>query len=175
MNDKQASVAARVAELACMPMSELWTVWDRYFPSRPDYPNRTHVESRIAYKLQEEAFGGLARETKQRLEAIGAKHSKIKLRAQGDGHRRGAIRVRRAHVQESDCCGSPHHRHALEWSPVLRSADGRDAMSEIAASKAPKRCAVYCRVGAGHRADAGTRIGAPLAAGAGRETGSICG
>ena len=82
MNDKQAFVAARVAELACMPMSELWTVWDRYFPSRPDYPNRTHVESsRIAYKLQEEAFGGLARETKQRLEAIGAKHSKIKLRA----------------------------------------------------------------------------------------------
>lgn len=69
------SVAARIAELACLPMSELWTVWDRYFPRRPDYPNRTHVESRLAYKLQEEAFGGLAPETKQRLEAIGAKHS----------------------------------------------------------------------------------------------------
>ena len=27
MNDKQASVAARVAELSCLPMSELWTVW----------------------------------------------------------------------------------------------------------------------------------------------------
>ena len=81
MNEKQASVAARIAELACLPMSELWTVWDRYFPRRPDYPNRTHVESRLAYKLQEEAFGGLAPETKQRLEAIGAKHSKIKLRA----------------------------------------------------------------------------------------------
>ena len=81
MNEKQASVAARIAELACLPMSELWTVWDRYFPRRPDYPNRTHVESRIAYKLQEEAFGGLAHNTRQRLEAIGAKHSKIKLRA----------------------------------------------------------------------------------------------
>lgn len=43
----------------------------------PPYPNRTHVESRVAYKLQEEAFGGLAPETKHRLEAIGAKHSKI--------------------------------------------------------------------------------------------------
>ena len=31
MNEKQASVAARIAELACLPMSELWTVWDRYF------------------------------------------------------------------------------------------------------------------------------------------------
>ena len=39
------------------------------------------IESRIAYKLQEEAFGGLAPETRKRLEAIGEKHSKIKLRA----------------------------------------------------------------------------------------------
>lgn len=81
MNEKQASVAARIADLACLPMSELWALWDRYFPRRPDYPNRAYVESRITYKLQEETFGGLAPETKRRLEAIGAKHSKIKLRA----------------------------------------------------------------------------------------------
>ena len=43
--------------------------------------NRSHVESRIAYKVQEEAFGGLAVATRERLEAIGAKHSRIKLRA----------------------------------------------------------------------------------------------
>ncbi len=81
MNEKQASVAARISELATLPMPELWTVWDRYFQDRPQYPNRTHVESRIAYKMQEEAFGGLAPETRKRLESIGAKHSKIKLRA----------------------------------------------------------------------------------------------
>ena len=84
MNDmltKQQTVARQIADLSQMSMAELWPLWDRYFPRRPDYPNRTHVESRIAYKLQEEAFGGLAPETKQRLEAIGAKHSKIKLRA----------------------------------------------------------------------------------------------
>ena len=81
MNEKQSSVAARIAELATLPMPELWTVWDRYFQDRPQYPNRTHVESRIAYKMQEEAFGGLAPETRKRLESIGAKHSKIKLRA----------------------------------------------------------------------------------------------
>ena len=81
INPKQATVAAQIAELACLPMAELWTLWDRYFTRRPEYPNRTHIESRIAYKLQEDAFGGLSRETKQRLEAIGAKHSKIKLRA----------------------------------------------------------------------------------------------
>jgi hypothetical protein len=81
MNEKQVSVAARIADLSRMPIAELWTVWDRYFTSRPINPNRAFVESRIAYKLQEEAFGGLAPETRQRLEAIGAKHSKIKLRA----------------------------------------------------------------------------------------------
>ncbi|MCK6431725.1 MAG: DUF2924 domain-containing protein [Burkholderiaceae bacterium] len=81
MNENQASIAARIAELGHLPMAELWTLWDRYFDRRPEHPNRIHVESRIAYKLQEEAFGGLAVETRQRLEAIGAKHSKIKLRA----------------------------------------------------------------------------------------------
>lgn len=81
MNDKQASVAARIAELSKLPIAELWIVWDRYFSARPVNPNRAFVESRIAYKLQEEAFGGLAPSTRQRLEAIGAKHSKIKLRA----------------------------------------------------------------------------------------------
>ncbi|EMP7584001.1 DUF2924 domain-containing protein [Pseudomonas aeruginosa] len=81
MNDQQASVAARIAELSRLPIAELWPLWDRYFTSRPINPNRAFVESRIAYKLQEEAFGGLAQATRQRLEAIGAKHSKIKLRA----------------------------------------------------------------------------------------------
>ncbi len=81
MNEKQASVAAQIAALSDLPIAELWPVWDRYFTRRPVFPNRTYIESRIAYKLQEEAFGGLAVTTRQRLEAIGAKHSKVKLRA----------------------------------------------------------------------------------------------
>ena len=81
MNEKQASVAAQIAALSSLPIAELWPVWDRYFSSRPINPNRVFIESRIAYKMQEEAFGGLAHNTRQRLEAIGAKHSKIKLRA----------------------------------------------------------------------------------------------
>lgn len=79
--NKQQTVAKQIADLSQMSMADLWPLWDRYFKQRPQHPNRTHVESRIAYKLQEEAFGGLAPETRQRLEAIGAKHSKIKLRA----------------------------------------------------------------------------------------------
>ena len=38
MNEKQVSVAAQIANLACRPMSDLWVLWDRYFPNRPEYP-----------------------------------------------------------------------------------------------------------------------------------------
>jgi Protein of unknown function (DUF2924) len=82
MNEKQASVAAQIAQISRLSITELWPVWDRYFSRRPVNPNRAFMESRLAYKLQEEAFGGLSNATRQRLQAIGAKHSKIKLRAQ---------------------------------------------------------------------------------------------
>ncbi len=81
MNEKQASVAARIADMSRLPIADIWALWDRYFSSRPMNPNRAFLESRIAYKLQEEAFGALSTTTRQRLEAIGAKHSQIKLRA----------------------------------------------------------------------------------------------
>ncbi len=81
MNERQASVAAEIASLSNKPMADLWQIWDKYFPRRPEYPNRNYVESRIAYKIQEEVFGGLSADTKRRLEAIGQKYSKIKLRA----------------------------------------------------------------------------------------------
>jgi len=80
MNEND-SVAARVAELPTLPMASLWALWDKYFDTRPQYPNRSHIQSRLAYKIQEEAYGGLNPATRKRLEAIGARHSKIKLRA----------------------------------------------------------------------------------------------
>ena len=79
----QPSVAAQVAGLPQLPMQELWALWDRFYPHRPhSKTNRDYLESRIAYKLQEEAYGGLSQETRQRLIAIGIKHSKIKPRRQ---------------------------------------------------------------------------------------------
>jgi hypothetical protein len=38
MNEKQASVAARIAELSSLPIAELWPVWDRYFPAARSSP-----------------------------------------------------------------------------------------------------------------------------------------
>lgn len=40
MNEPQDAVSARVADLANMKMSELWTLWDKYFP-RPRVRHQT--------------------------------------------------------------------------------------------------------------------------------------
>lgn len=47
-----------------------------------DHRAHTTPYSRIAYKLQEDALGGLSPDMKRRLTHIGAKHSKIKARRQ---------------------------------------------------------------------------------------------
>lgn len=77
---QQASVAAQVAALPTLPMKELWALWDRYYPRRPNKTNRDYLEARIAYKLQEEVYGGLKPETRQRLIRIGMAQSKIRTR-----------------------------------------------------------------------------------------------
>jgi len=82
MNEIKTSVAAQVAALPSLPIKELWAIWDRYFPRRPESPNRGYLESRVSYKLQEEAFGGLSADTRRRLTNIGIRHSKIKERRQ---------------------------------------------------------------------------------------------
>lgn len=57
-SSEQVSVAAQVAALSSLPMAELWILWDRYFPRRPGKVNRTYLEGRIAYKLQEADMAG---------------------------------------------------------------------------------------------------------------------
>lgn len=83
MNESQPSVAAQVAMLPGLPIKEIWVLWDQHFPRRPDKPNRDYLESRLAYRLQEKAFGGLSADTARRLANIGMEHSKIKQRRKG--------------------------------------------------------------------------------------------
>lgn len=53
------SVAARVAGLPHLSMDDLWKLWDEHFDERPGHHHRGWLESRLAYKIQERAFGGL--------------------------------------------------------------------------------------------------------------------
>jgi hypothetical protein len=64
------SVLARVAAIKAMPTPELKTMWRDLFGGEPPPYNRRFLESRLAYRVQELAYGGLKPETVKRLEAL---------------------------------------------------------------------------------------------------------
>ena len=77
MTTQPQSLAARVAALPQLPMKELWAQWDEFFPRRPSHSNRSYVEGRVAYKLQEEVLGGIKPEVRQQLIKIGEAQSAL--------------------------------------------------------------------------------------------------
>ena len=64
-----ATVSARIAQLSLLPMDSIWAMWDEHFDQRPNHHHRTWLESRLAYKLQERAFGGLKVSVRRKLRA----------------------------------------------------------------------------------------------------------
>ena len=64
-------IPARLAALKTMPMPDLKAEWRRLFETEPPPFNRRYLENRIAYRIQELAYGGLKPETLRRLEALG--------------------------------------------------------------------------------------------------------
>ena len=71
------SVTAQLAALPALPLKDLWSLWDSHFSRRPSHTNRSHIEARLAYRLQELAYGGLPDGVRKHLADCGAKHSKI--------------------------------------------------------------------------------------------------
>ena len=65
------SVIARVAALKITPTPDLKAMWRDLFEKEPPPYNRRFLESRLAYRIQELAYGGLKPETRKRLEALG--------------------------------------------------------------------------------------------------------
>jgi Protein of unknown function (DUF2924) len=72
------TVASKIATLSVIKMPELWKLWDQHFKERPTHPNRRHLESRLTYRLQEIAFGGLKPATRDLLANFGERLSSIK-------------------------------------------------------------------------------------------------
>jgi hypothetical protein len=68
MTDK---VLARLAALKTTPTAGLKAEWRRLFETEPPPYNRRFLESRLAYRIQELAHGGLKPETVRRLEELG--------------------------------------------------------------------------------------------------------
>jgi Protein of unknown function (DUF2924) len=64
------TVLARLAALKIAKTTELKQQWRELFGTEPPPYNRRFLESRLAYRIQELAYGGLKPETIGRLEAI---------------------------------------------------------------------------------------------------------
>src|SRR5262245_15852535 len=61
------TVLARVAALKIAKTTDLKQQWRDLFDTEPPPYNRRFLESRLAYRIQELAYGGLSRETLDRL------------------------------------------------------------------------------------------------------------
>jgi hypothetical protein len=66
------SVLARVAALKTTPTPQLKIMWRDLFEAEPPPYSRSFLESRLAYRIQELAYGGLKPETIERLDALAA-------------------------------------------------------------------------------------------------------
>jgi Protein of unknown function (DUF2924) len=64
------TVLSRVAALKTAPTTDLKQQWRELFGTEPPLYNRRFLESRLAYRIQELAYGGLKPETLERLAAI---------------------------------------------------------------------------------------------------------
>jgi Protein of unknown function (DUF2924) len=64
------SVAARVAALPKTPTPELKQMWRELFDGEPPGFSRNYLISRLAYRIQELAYGGLKPSTRTKLDAL---------------------------------------------------------------------------------------------------------
>jgi len=64
------TVLAQLAALKTAPVADLKQKWRDLFDREPPPYNRRFLESRLAYRIQELAYGGLSEENLERLDAI---------------------------------------------------------------------------------------------------------
>lgn len=66
-----ADVLGRITALQAASAADLKQQWLELFGKEPPPFNRPYLQSRLAYRIQELAYGGLKPETRARLEALG--------------------------------------------------------------------------------------------------------
>lgn len=65
------TVLTQLTALRTMPITQLKQRWRDLFGKEPPPFNRRYIETRLGYRIQELAYGGLKPETRVRLEALG--------------------------------------------------------------------------------------------------------
>lgn len=97
------TVLTRLAALKMTSTPDLKKQWRKLFETEPPPYNRRFLESRLAYRIQELAYGGLKPETIRRLEALGE---------QLDG---GNVAIRKTRADERPIAGT---RLIREWQGI---------------------------------------------------------
>jgi Protein of unknown function (DUF2924) len=105
------TVLTRVAALKSLPIPQLKQQWRDLFETEPPPYNRRFLEHRLAYRIQELAYGGLKPEALKRLRELGE---------QLDG---GNPANRRRHHQDRPLAGT---RLIREWQGAEHCATVRD-------------------------------------------------
>jgi DUF2924 family protein len=105
------TVLARIAALKSMAAPDLKRKWRELFDTEPPPYNRRFLESRLAYRIQELAYGGLKPETLKRLLTLGEQY---------DG---GDIRKRKLKADTRPITGTQLIR---EWKGVEHRVTVRD-------------------------------------------------
>src|SRR5215213_9683247 len=96
-----ADVLGRLTALKAMPTPDLKRQWRELFGKEPPPFNRPYLQSRLAYRFQELAYGGLRPETRARLEALGEQldgGNVVLRRVRADGRPLAGTRLVREHA-----------------------------------------------------------------------------
>jgi hypothetical protein len=99
-------VLARLAALKNTPTPKLKEQWRQLFDSEPPVFNRRYLESHLAYRIQELAYGGLKPETVRRLEKLGEEldgGSKAKRQTRADSRPVSGTRLIREYQGVEHC------------------------------------------------------------------------
>jgi hypothetical protein len=120
MTKTDADVEVEIAALADLDLSALRRHWGRFYPSEaPERMSREVIIRAVAYRLQEEAFGGLSRRLRAKLFAS----NRVGQPESAGGDRARASRLR------TDRSVKPGTRFIREWNgttiEVIGMADGR--------------------------------------------------
>jgi hypothetical protein len=105
-------VLTQLAALKSAPVGDLKRKWRELFESEPPPYNRRFLENRLAYRIQELAYGGLSAKTLERLDALADE-------LEGKGSKR------RGSLQNRPIAGTRLIRewHGVEHSVTVRQED----------------------------------------------------
>ena len=67
--NKDLSVIKQVVALQNMRSCDLEAMWDKFFNHPPEVASRQHITAKLAYKIQEMAYGGVDSKTEEKIKS----------------------------------------------------------------------------------------------------------